>query len=105
MEGSPTTQSSEHTSFTVSRRVSSSVMCVTRRSCCSSRRSRILQRRLEILVHAVDGHAMLGELGRNGRKHARIVVNHETHRELGLGSSIGAFFRSLYNGMVGPVQP
>ena len=48
--------------------------------------ARILQRGLEILVHAVDGHAMLGELGRNGRKHARIVVNHETHRELGLGS-------------------
>ena len=48
--------------------------------------ARILQRGLEILVHTIDGHAMLGEPGRNGRKYARIVVNHETHRELGLGS-------------------
>ena len=34
--GMGSSASSEHTSFTVSRRVSSSVMCVTRRSCCSS---------------------------------------------------------------------
>ena len=36
IDGSPHTQSSSHTSLTVSRRVSSSVMWVTRRSCCSS---------------------------------------------------------------------
>ena len=47
--------------------------------------ARILEGGLQILIHTVDGHAMLGELGRDGGEHARIVVNHETYGELGLG--------------------